>query len=143
MAKNLPKFVRKESTKVSKLGFRRKKLLKWRRQKGKHNKIRQKMKGYTRRPAIGFGAKKEKRHLINNLQPVLVFKESDLEKVKPNQIVIIAHTSIKNKIRIAKKAQEKNIKIKNLDVKKFLESAEKTPAKKIDNQNEKPTTEKK
>jgi ribosomal protein L32E len=132
MAKNLPKFVRKESTKVSKLGFRRKKLIKWRRQKGKHNKIRQKMKGYTRRPTIGFGAKKENRYLINNLQPLLIFKESDLEKIKANQIAIIAHTSKKNKIKIAKKAQEKNIKIKNLDVKKFLESAEKRPIKKTE-----------
>lgn len=130
MARNLPKFVRKESTKVSKLGFRRKKLQKWRRQKGKHNKIRQKMKGYTRRPTIGFGRKKERRHLIQGIRPVLIFNDSDLAKVQKNQMAIIAHTSRKNKIKIAKKAQEMNIKIKNLDLKMFLESIEKEKAQK-------------
>jgi large subunit ribosomal protein L32e len=134
MARNLPKFIRKESTKVSRVGYKRKKLQKWRRQKGRHNKIRQKMKGYTRRPIIGFGAKKEKRHLVQNLQPVLIFNESDLNSIKPNQIAIVAHTSRKNQIKIAKKAQEKNIKLKNLDVKKILDSEKKSKKPEINSQ---------
>jgi len=127
MEKIKPKFVRKEAHKKSKLGRGRQKLLKWRRQKGRHSKIREKRKGYTGKPAIGYGSKKEGRHLLNNLKPRLIFNSNDLEKLNKNEIAIIAHTSKKNKILIAKKAIEKNIKILNLNSKVFLEQNEKKP----------------
>lgn len=124
MKKNKPKFLRKESNKKSRLGKRRKKKIKWRRQKGKHNKIRQKMKGYGKKPCIGYGSIKEKKYLINDLKPVMIYNLKDLDKVKEGEIAIIAHTSKKNKIKIAEKAKQKNIKIKNLDLRK-LENLEK------------------
>ncbi len=125
MEKIKPKFVRKEAHKKSKLGRGRPKLMKWRRQKGRHSKIREKRKGYTGRPIIGYGSKKEGRHLINNLKPKLIFNSKDLDKLNKNEIAIVAHTSKKNKIMIAKKAIEKNIKILNLNSKNFLEKNEK------------------
>jgi ribosomal protein L32E len=129
MEKIRPKFVRKEAHKKSKLGKNRPKLMKWRRQKGRHSKIREKRKGYTGRPIIGYGSKKSGRHLINNKMPKMIFNLNDLEKLNENEIAIIAHTSKKNKILIAKKAVEKNIKILNLDSKTFLEKNERKPKK--------------
>jgi large subunit ribosomal protein L32e len=125
-----PLFVRKDVKK--KLRFKKKKKLKWRRQKGRHSKIRQKRKGYTRMPTIGFGSPKKTRDLINGQKPILINNANDLEKidVKQNQAIIIVHTSKKNKIAIAKKAQEMKIKIKNLNIKKILKQ-EKVKEKKI------------
>lgn len=127
MEKIKPIFRRKEANKKSKLGKGRPKLLKWRRQKGRHSKIREKRKGYTGRPAIGYGSKRQTRHLVNNLKPKLIFNLNDLEKLNNHEIAIIAHTSKKNKMLIAKKAIEKNIKILNLNPKSFLEKCEKKP----------------
>ena len=132
MKKIKPKFVRKEANKKARLGKGRKKLWKWRRQKGRHNKIRQKMKGYTGRPAIGYGSKKASRHLLNNLKPRLIFNENELSLVKKDEIAIIAHTSKKNKIKIAKKALKENIKMLNLDPKAFLDKFEKKKEKKTE-----------
>jgi ribosomal protein L32E len=129
MEKIKPKFVRKEAHKKSKLGKGRPKLWKWRRQKGRHSKIRERRKGYTGKPAIGYGSKKESRHLINNLKPRLIFNSSDLERLNKEEIAVIAHTSRRNKVLIAKKAIEKNIKILNLNSKVFLEKNEKIPPK--------------
>ena len=127
MEKIKPKFVRKEANKKSKLGKGRQKLMKWRRQKGRHSKIREKRKGYTGRPAIGYGSKKDSRHLVNNLKPKLIFNSSDLDKLNKDEVAIIAHTSKRNKVLISKKAIEKNIKILNLNSKEFLEKNEKKP----------------
>jgi ribosomal protein L32E len=136
MEKIKPKFVRKEAHKKSKLGKGRPKLMKWRRQKGRHSKIREKRKGYTGKPMIGYGSLKEKRHLVNNLKPILIFNAQELDKIEKNQIAIIAHTSKKNKILIAKKAIEKNIPILNLKAKTFLEKNEKPKIEKKENKPE-------
>lgn len=146
MKKIKPKFVRKEANKKAKLGKGRKKLWKWRRQKGRHNKIRQKMKGYTGRPVIGYGSKKSSRHLINNQKPRLIFNAEELSSVQKHEVAVIAHTSKKNKIKIAKKALEKNIKILNLDPKTFLEKFEKKKEEKkpeVKEKQDKPHTDKK
>ncbi len=117
---NMPKFVRKDAKK--KLRFKSKRKTKWRRQKGRDSKIRQKMKGYPKSPDIGYGSPKKTRHLIQGKEPITIFnaKELDLIKLGPNQIIRVAHTSLKNKIEIAKKAKEKNLPILNMNLKKIL-----------------------
>ncbi len=116
----IPKFVRKDAKKKPRFKIKRK--IKWRRQKGRDNKIRQKMKSYSRMPDIGYGSPKKTRHLINGKEPRQIHSAKELDSIKlsPNQIIVVAHTSLKNKIEIAKKAKEKNLKILNLNIKKTL-----------------------
>ncbi|MCX6741610.1 MAG: 50S ribosomal protein L32e [Candidatus Pacearchaeota archaeon] len=125
--KTKPLFLRKDSNKKIRIGRRKKS--RWRKQKGGDSKIRQRMKSYRKTPSIGYGADKESYGLIRiagkTLQPVIIHNALDLNKIEKNQIAIIAHTSKKNKIEIAKRAQEKGIKIANLNVKKTLKSVKK------------------
>jgi ribosomal protein L32E len=125
--KTKPLFLRKDSNKKIRIGRRKKS--RWRKQKGGDSKIRQRMKSYRKTPSIGYGADKSSHGLIKiaekTLQPIIIHNAIDLNKVEKNQIAVIAHTGKKNKIEIAKKAQEKGIKIANLNVKKILKSVKK------------------
>ena len=125
--KRKPLFLRKDSNKKIRIGRRKK--ARWVKQKGGDSKIRQRMKGYRKTPSIGYGADKRSYGLIKingkALQPVIIHNATDLDKIGKNQIIVIAHTSKKNKIEIAKKAQEKGINVFNLDVKNILVFVEK------------------
>jgi len=113
-----PLFVRKDAKKKIRFGIKRK--IKWRRQKGRDSKIRQKMKGYPKMPNIGYGTQKSIRGLIENKKPILIYNLEDLKKTSSKDYILVAHISMKNKIEIAKFAKEKGIKINNLNLKKTL-----------------------
>ena len=115
----MKKFLRRTSNRYLKLGRKRKKKQIWRRPTGRDNKMREKRRGYPKIVSIGYKkSEKEKQ------KPILVNNISDLEKVKSKK-VIIGKVGRKKKIEIAKKAKEMKISIQNLNVKKFLEEAEK------------------
>ena len=98
------KFLRRDWNKIIRLGGRRKKLT-WRRATGAHNKIRQKWKGYSQQPSVGYKAPREIRGLIENKVPVIISNVQDLMKLKGNEIGIVSKTvGKKKKIEIAKKA---------------------------------------
>lgn len=121
--KRKPKFLRKDWHKVSNLGLRRENKQVWRKPKGRHNKMREKKKSHLKLPSIGYRSPALIRGSINGLVPILVKNESDLERVRAENIVIIANVGLKKKISIIKKAREMNI---NLSVsKKFLRNIEK------------------
>ncbi len=130
---NIPKFVRKDAKK--KLRFKSKRKTKWRRQKGRDSKIRQKMKSYPKMPDIGYGSPRKTRHLIDGKKPLMIYGPKDLDfmQLDHGHVIIVAHTSLKNKINIAKKAKEKNLKIHNLNIKKILrkERIKKTEKKEV------------
>jgi len=116
--KKQPKFLRRSSDRYSKLGIRRKKKQKWRKPTGRHNKMREKRRGYRAVVSIGYGTgRKENKIIIMNIK--------DLEKIKENQKVIVGKIGRKNKIEIAKAAKEKKIRIENLNIDKFLKNLEK------------------
>lgn len=119
-----PKFVRKDTFKKSRIGKRRKKKQKWRRARGRDNKIREKRKGYRKKPLIGYGAPK------SQLKNKLVYSARELDQIKKDEIIIVGKVGKKRKIEIAKKAVEKNIKLSNLNTKKFLEKIKKEQEKK-------------
>jgi len=106
------KFLRRNWTKASRLGRGRKKKQVWRAAKGRHNKMRNKMKGY---PAIvEVGHKKEKKE--NKV--VLIYNLKDLKKIeKKNKEIIIGKVGNKKREEIIKYAKENKIKIKNLNKK--------------------------
>jgi large subunit ribosomal protein L32e len=119
------KFLRRDWNKMLRLGGRRKKL-KWRRSKGRHAKIRQKWKGYSKMPSPGYKTPRAIRGLVENKHPVMINNISDLMKIRGNEIGIVSKTlGQKKKIEVAKKALELKIHLENLDASKYLEEIKK------------------
>jgi large subunit ribosomal protein L32e len=114
------KFLRRNTTKLLRLGKKRKKLQKWRAPTGRDNKMRLRERGYPRTVEVGFKKDKKVRGTIEGKNQKFVENLKDINNVKKNEIVILKKIGMKKKIAIAKKAQEKGIKIKNLNVNKFL-----------------------
>jgi len=124
------KFQRTKFRAYVKLGLRRKKLQRYKRPAGRHNKLRQKWKSRPCMVEVGYKNKVSGRNLVNGKIPAWIYNINDLSKVGKDNIAIIGKIGRKNKIEIAKKAVEKNIEILNLNAKKFLKKIEKEGAKK-------------
>jgi len=124
MAKKKPRFLRIGYTQYSKLGLRRKNKQKYRKAKGGENKMRLKMKGHLRNVSIGFRSEKKTRGLVRGLKTVLINSIEDLKKLKKDEIGIVAKVGNKRKIEIAEHAIKDNIRLANLNSKKFIEKVE-------------------
>lgn len=109
----MKKFIRQDTSRLLRLGKKRKKLQKWRMPKGRHNKIRRKRFGYPLQPGIGFGTPKVRAGKISNLYPVLVHNLKELESLSKEKIAIIAKVGAKKKIVLLKRAEELGIKVNN------------------------------
>ena len=101
----------------------------WRRPKGKHNKIKLRIKGKPARVETGYGSPKEVKGLLpNGKNPVLVRCIDDLNQINPERDAIILSSTLgkKKRLEIIKIAYEKGIEVWNLreDEKKFLEELE-------------------
>jgi large subunit ribosomal protein L32e len=116
-------FVRRSVNRYSKLGLRRKKKQIWRRPNGRDNKMRDKRRGYSAVVSIGYkkSPSKEKILIIRNLEEL---------KKSSSKEVVLGRVGKKNKIEIVKYAQEKNIKILNLNEKKYLKENDREKKKK-------------
>jgi len=123
------KFLRRTSSRYSKLGKRRKKKQVWRRPTGRDNKMRERRKGYPARVEVGYKTENKKRNKIQQKEPKIVRNIADLQKINKNQIAILGNVGVKKKIEIAKKAKEKKIEIYNLNSNKFLKKIEKEKKK--------------
>ncbi len=122
--KRKPDYVRQDSHKKSRLGRGRKKKQKWRRPKGRHSKVRKRIKGHLPRVEIGYGSPKKVKGTINGLKPVIVTSPQDIEKIKPDQIAFVASTvGKKKKLEIVKKALSLNVQLANVDA-SFIECVE-------------------
>ncbi len=124
------KFIRRNWSKFSRLGKKRKNKQTWRRAKGRHSKIRNKRKGYPAKVTIGYKTEKKGRGFIANKKPVLVHNLKDIGMIKQGEIVIVGKIGNKKRIEIAKKAKEKGIPIHNLNINKILKKHEKKNMKK-------------
>ncbi|MDO8623017.1 MAG: eL32 family ribosomal protein [archaeon] len=113
-------FLRRAWMRTSKLGRKRKKEQKWRRPKGRDNKMREKRRSYPKTVMIGYGSPKKLRGKIGNDIPMIINNVADLSKLKENNIAIIsANVGKKKRIEILKKAEENKIKILNTSLKKI------------------------
>ena len=130
MVRMKKKFLRRDWNKIIRLGGRRKKLT-WRRATGAHNKIRQKWKGYSKSPSVGYKAPRKTRGFIENKKPIKINNMDDLITIKANEIGILSSTiGRKKRIDLAKKAVEINAHFANFDAVKFLEEIKKHEEKK-------------
>ncbi len=123
------KFLRRTWSRYSKLGKGRKKKQVWRRPTGRHNKMREKRKGYPAVVSIGYKSNRESRLKIKEKIPVKIYNIKDLEKIKENEIAVVGNVGKRKKIEIAKKSKEMKIKIYNMNPEKFLKLNTKTQTK--------------
>ncbi len=149
--KSKPKFLRKDSHKMSKLGKGRKKKQKWKKPTGRDNKMREKRKGHRKVVSIGYKTDKISRGMIEQKVPVEISNIAQLKKLRENEVPVLANVGMKKKIEIAKAAQKADIKIHNLNVEKFLKDVgmknkkleKKTLGKKVEKKTETKKEEKK
>jgi large subunit ribosomal protein L32e len=98
---------RKDSHKFHKLGMKIKAKRKWRKAKGRHNKIRKGKRGHSSRPKIGFGGEEYKK-------PATIENIAQLATVNKNTETMIAgRVGGKKRAQILAKAKEMGITIIN------------------------------
>jgi len=124
------KFRVEEWVHYSRLGRRRRKLLKYRKARGRDSKVRLKMKGHLRNVDIGFKSEKSKRGLIEGKMPVVIYNIKDLKNLKEKQIGIIGKIGDKKRMEIADYCIKNKIKALNLNPEKFLAGIEEQKKKK-------------
>ena len=113
-----PKFLKRDTSRLSKFGKKRKKLLSWRKPKGRDNKMREKRRGYPCVVKIGYKEKdKENPKMIQNLK--------DLEKIGKNEKIILGSVGKKKKLEIVKKVKELKLNLENINIESYLKEAEK------------------
>jgi len=117
------KFLRRDNKRYLKLGKVRRKKQKWRRPKGRDNKMREGRAGYSRTVSIGYGGTKEK-------LTVRVSNIKELDSIKEKKIVLAAGIGRKKKLEMINKCKEKGIEIENMNIKKFMKKIEEEKAKK-------------
>jgi ribosomal protein L32E len=121
--KKQPKFLRGNTHQYSKLGLRRKKKLRYVRERGIDSKIRLKKRGHLRNVSIGFGREKTKRHLINGLIPIKINNLSDLRSLKSEHVGIVSKMGMRKKKEIFDYAIKNNLRL-SLNPKKEIEKIE-------------------
>lgn len=114
------KFLRRSWDRYSRLGKGKKKKQKWKRPTGRHNKMREKRRGYPKSVSIGYMKNKKERKEINGKKPVIVQNIKDLGKIKNKEIAILGKIGKRKKIEIIKSIKEKNIPAYNINALKYL-----------------------
>jgi large subunit ribosomal protein L32e len=107
------KFLRTGSRDILRLGKKRKKTQKWRKARGRDNKIREKVKGHPKKVEIGYRTEKAKRHMIKNKKIILIKNINDANKADKNQIAIISKVGKKKRIEIEKILNQNKVEISN------------------------------
>ncbi len=102
------KFLRRGTRRYIKLGRSRKKKQKWRKPKGRDNKMRERKKGRAKSVEIGYKKRKErdkKEWRVENLEQA--------ERVEKGMLIIIGRVGKKKKEELIKKIEERGGKILN------------------------------
>ncbi len=137
------KFMRRDWTRLAKLGKKVKKNQTWKRPTGRDNKMREKRRGYPAVVSIGYRTDKIERGKIYDKKLVTVNNARELEKVGKNEIAVLGSVGKKKKLEIANRAKEKGIEIQNLNIGKFIKKNTKPVKSDKTNAGEKPKENKK
>lgn len=109
-----------------KLGSKQKRMQKYRRATGRHNKTRQKWRSRPPMVEVGYKNDNRTRGLINGKMPIMIYNLEDIKKLKAENIAILGKIGIKKKIEIAKELQKQKLEVFNLNLNKFLKQNEKS-----------------
>ena len=118
-----PDFLRQDAHKVKKLEK------KWRRPKGRHSKMRFKLRGYRKSPSIGYSSPKEVKYLNKKgLREILVNNINDLMNIDNKELNIVLLSSnlgLRKRLEILRKAKELKLNISNIrDIDSFINNTE-------------------
>ena len=89
------KFLRTSTKYYKRLG--RKKKQKWRRPRGRHNKIREGIRGKLRKVDVGFRKRKEERGKIKGKILIFIKNLKEIEKINKGDLVIIGRVGKKKR----------------------------------------------
>jgi len=107
-------FLRTSGHNKIKLGYgKSKRKQKWRKERGRHNKIREKRKGRIRKVEIGYRTAQRTRDTVDGKKPIFISNLADVQKVKKHDLVIIASIGRKKRMEIEAKIKEIEAKIIN------------------------------
>ncbi len=99
--------VRKDTHKFGKLGMKVKAKRKWRKAKGRHNKIRKGKRGHSSRPKIGF-------RMFDHVEPIVIENIMQLSKLsKEQEAVVSGRVGGKKRKEIMEKAKTLGLKVEN------------------------------
>ncbi len=135
-----PKFLRQDAHRVKKLEK------KWRAPKGRHSKMRFKLRSYRKQPSRGYSSPREVRGLDSKgRKEARVETIQDLKKVKNDEIIVIGSTvGTKKKLEILKKILESKLQVKNVkNVEEFIKKVEEKGKEKKEEAKKKETEKKK
>ncbi len=105
--------------------------MKWRRARGRHNKIRRNEKGYPRSPRVGFKTPLAQRGFVKGMESIMIYNLSDLDKItSKNGGIIASSIGTKKRILIAEKAIAMKKTILNLNPEKYLAEIKKASEEK-------------
>jgi len=122
------KFQRTKFRAYVKLGKGQKSRRRYRKAKGRHNKIREKRKSRPKRVEIGYKNKSSERGLIQGKKPIILNNIKDLGKIKKDNIGILGKIGNRKKLKIISEAEKSNIKLLNINTKKFKRKIERKRA---------------
>ena len=107
------KFLRRNTREYSRLGRKRKKLQKWRRPRGKDNKMRLKEKGRPGVVKIGYKQSNSTRGKINGMNVNMIKNLNDLKNLENGSPVTIGRFGKKKKLELIKIIKEKGLTLIN------------------------------
>lgn len=113
------RFLRRNTNEYIKLGKKSKKNQKWRRPRGRDNKMRLKTKGHPLVVKVGYKQNKANRGKVNGKELKIIRNINDLKDIK-GKTLQLGKLGLKKKIMISKICQDKNIEFINFDPKKFI-----------------------
>ncbi|MBM3230226.1 hypothetical protein FJZ22_01050 [Candidatus Pacearchaeota archaeon] len=104
------RFLRSDITRHKRLGSHRTKLQKWRRPRGRHNKIRRKRFGYPLRVEIGYSSPRATLHQVDGKTPLVIRNAQDLAKATSKNLIVFARTlGAKKRVEFLKIVQERKL----------------------------------
>ena len=112
------RFVRRGTGMHLLIGKKRKKLRKWRKPKGRSNKMRENRKG--RPPVVSIGY----RRIHEGKSQIVIHNTKELENAKGYEVIILGSVGKKNKKEIIKKAVEMKINFQNINAAKYMKKNE-------------------
>ena len=118
------KFLKRTWKRYVKLGKNRKSKQSWRKPKGRHNKMRDKRRGYPAIVTKGYRTKREGRGKIEGKKPFVAYNVRDVEKFGRGNLIIIGKVGKKKRVEIAKKLKEMKIPTTS-NINKILKKTEK------------------
>ena len=116
----MPTFLRRIWSRYPKLGKGRKKLQKWRNPTGRHNKMREKRRGYPVVVSVGYMTNQKEKGKIKGKTPVMIYQESELALLQKDMIGIVGNVGKKKRLAIAQKAKTLGKELYNLNPTQYL-----------------------